>query len=148
MKIKLKIEKEFDVRKLKVQAGARYCEDATVDGLEDIEGNLMPFLVDVIKHDSYYSGTWCPVIDIESGIIEDWPIGKIAFVHYKCCDDGLYQLIDENDNIITSIDGYVPDIMCPRGEGYGDYIIMHIDGNGKIDNFNNCLKEFNSEDND
>lgn len=32
-------------------------------------------------------------------------------------------------------DGYVPDFLCPKSEGYGDYIIMDIDSNGFIKNW-------------
>ena len=33
-------------------------------------------------------------------------------------------------------DGYVPDVMCPTGGGYGDYIIMHVNGDGVIEKWN------------
>lgn len=138
MKLKLKIEKEFDVKYLQVEAGARYWGDAKVNGVEDTEGDLIPC------RDGDY---WCPLIDLESGVIENWEKGKTASVHYKCCDDGVYTLLDNNKQEIKSIDGYVPDIMSPKESGYGDYIIMDIDENGKISNWRIELDEFtNSED--
>jgi hypothetical protein len=39
MKVKLVIEKEFDVKYLKAEVGARYWEDSSVDGVEDSEGD-------------------------------------------------------------------------------------------------------------
>lgn len=38
----------------------------------------------------------------------------------------------ENPPTIVEHEGYVPSIMCPEDEGYGDYIIMNIDKNGFI----------------
>ena len=38
--------------------------------------------------------------------------------------------------------------MCPEGEGYGDYVIMKIDGDGKIEKWVADLSEFEANDND
>lgn len=48
------------------------------------------------------------------------------------CDDFICDITDEDHIAIASYDGYVPKIMCPADEGYGDYIIMNIDENGFI----------------
>lgn len=37
--------------------------------------------------------------------------------------------------------GYVPDFLCPNGEGYGDYMIMEIDGGGFISHWKKELFE-------
>ena len=137
MKLKLKIEKEFDVKYLLAEVGVRYWEDANVNGNEDTNGALIPC------RDGEY---WKLLIDIETGIITNWDKGTLASVHYKCCDDGLYKLLDENKNEIKSIDGYVPKIMCPKENGYGDYVIMDIDENGKIENFKPIFDDFIDED--
>ncbi len=137
MKVGLKIEKVFDVKYLLAEVGARYWEDATVNGEEDTEGSLIPC------RDGEY---WKPLIDIESGVIVNWGKGKVANVHYKVCDDGVYRLLDENKQEIEVIEGYVPNIMCPEGDGYGDYVIMNIDENGKIDNWQVNLSEFTNDD--
>jgi len=140
MKIKVKVTKEVDVKYLKVSANVRYPEDASVDGVEDENGELMPLMDDE---------TWCPVIDLETGIIIDWPKGTTADVHYKVCDDGEYHLLDADKNSVIKIDGYVPGMLAPKGGGYGDYIILEIDGEGKIDCFKPDLSEFeNVEEND
>lgn len=136
MKVKLKIEKEFEVKYLLAVVGARYWEDATVNGEEDTEGTLIP-----CRAGEY----WKPLIDIETGIIINWEKGKTASIHYKCCDNGFYQLLDENKKEIMSIEGYVPKMMCPREEGYGDYVIMDIDVDGKIQNWKADLREFEDE---
>ena len=38
--------------------------------------------------------------------------------------------------------GYVPECLCPSGEGWGDYMIMHIDENGQIADWD--IKKANS----
>lgn len=132
MKIKLKIEKEFDVKYLLAECGARYWEDSELNGQEDTDKN-MPCI------DGEY---WKPLIDIETGRIVNWEEGNEASIHYKCCDDGIYKLLDENKNEITSIEGYVPRIMCPKENGYGDYVIMDIKKNGEISDWKADFKSF------
>ena len=128
MKVKIKVEKEVEIKTLIVDAGARYWEDSTVDGVEDTDGDLIP---------CRDGDRWKPIIDIESGVITNWKQGVKADVHYKVCDDGIYHLADESGEIVVTRDGYVPNILDLDKESFGDYIIMHIDENGKIDNWNN-----------
>jgi len=73
--------------------------------------------------------------DLDKGLIINWEKGKTASLHYKVCDAGTYKLTEENGDIIAEYDGYVPDVLCPDGEGYGDYIIMSVDENGYIQNW-------------
>lgn len=136
MKVKVKIEKEVEIKYLKVRAGVRYWEDATINGVEDTDGDLIPLR---------NGDDWCPVIDIDKGVVVGWPKGTKADIHYKVCDDGNYYLLDASGNIVLEKDCYVPDIMCPQGGGDGDYIIMHIDENGTIDKWRPSIKEFISE---
>jgi hypothetical protein len=133
MKVKIKVEKEVNLKTLEVNAGVRYWEDSSVNGVEDDEdGGLIPCKV---------GNRWKPIIDIDSGIITNWEKGKYARIHYKICDDGVYTVIDEDGNSVLEKDGYVPDTMAPAERGYGDYIIMNIDENGLIEDW-----EFNVED--
>lgn len=124
MKITLKIEKEYEVKTLSVSAGVRYWEDATINGEEDTDGSSIP---------CRQGGCWTPEIDIDTGVITNWTKGIKAEIHYKICDSGCYYLRDAEGYVIASIeDEYVPKIMCPKSEGYGDYIIMDVDETGKI----------------
>lgn len=144
MKVTIKIKKEVDVRYLKVDAGVGYWEDSDVNGTPDVDmyeckGNAiprMPFAVKVKEksESNIYSDhwRWQPTIDVERGCIVDWPKGTTAQVHYKVCDDGVYNLLDPQKNIIVSVESYVPDCI---GE-HGDYIVMGIDVDGNIDGFN------------
>ena len=99
MKALIKKQVEVDIKLLKVDAGVRYWEDATVNGVEDETGELIPFKE---------GDRWVPVIDIESGKVLNWPIGTIANIHYKVCDDGIYTLEDVNGIDVVVLDGYVP----------------------------------------
>ena len=138
MKALVKIEKEVEIKTIEVAAEARYWEDAEINGESTEEGELVPFK----KGD-----LWCPIIDIDSGIVKDWPQGTTAKIHFKVCDCGSYYLKDEEGNTVLSIEGdYVPKIMCPKENGYGDYIIMDIDENGKIQNWKADISSFQPED--
>lgn len=122
MKVRLTIEKDFEVKYLQVEVQVRYWEDSIFNGEYDVNGQIPCREGDL----------WKPLIDIEYGIILNWVIGKTAQIHYKVCDGGVYTLLDSDKNKVISKEGYVPKIMCPKDSGYGDYIIMDIDENGKI----------------
>lgn len=126
-----KVEKT--VKYLQAECGVRYWEDATVNGEEDTEGKLIP---------CRKGEAWCPLIDLATGIIQDWPQGTNAKVHYKVCDEGAYKLLDAEKNVVVSIDGYVPEIMAPDGDSYGDYITMTIRENGQIEDWEIVFEEF------
>ena len=123
MKKTVRVEKEIEIRFLKVKCGVRYWEDGKVNGVEDTGGDLIP-----LREGDY----WCPLIELDTGIIQDWPKGTIADVHYKCCDDGDYWLIEDNGTEHKRPGYYVPSVLDITGEGYGDYVILTIDGNGQI----------------
>lgn len=117
-----------EAKYIEVQAGVRYWEDAKVNGIEDEDGSRIPCR----------SGeTWCPIIELETGNIIDWPEGITADVHYKVCDDGSYWLLDAaRKRLAKHKSDYVPDeFLCHGNHGYGDYIIMTIGLDGKIENY-------------
>lgn len=134
IKINVTIEKE--AKFLQAECGVRYWEDADVNGVEDEDGTLIPCRV---------NDTWSPLIAIDRGLIADWPAGTTADIHYKICDAGVYKLLDIDRNEIKTIDGYVPSMMCPEGNGYGDYVIMKIGPDGSIANWEIDLTEFEDE---
>jgi hypothetical protein len=140
MKIELTVKKEFEVKTLLVEANVRYWEDATVNGVEDENGDLIPCKV---------GDTWKPIIDLETGLITNWEKGKEANIHYKVCDEGEYWLQDENGEKIVKAKGYyVPDFLAIDDSGYGDYIIMKVDKEGKINNWRFDSEPFTNEDED
>jgi hypothetical protein len=138
MKIELTVKREFEAKYLLAEVGARYWEDSSVDEVEDTDGDLIPCRV--IDY-------WKPLILLETGQIVNWKKGVTASIHYKSCDDNTFKLLDEDHVIIKEIDGYVIKMMCPKRNGYGDYVIMEIDEDGFIQDFEVDFNEFNdSED--
>lgn len=131
MKAKIKITKEVDIKWLLVQAKVRYWEDTEVNGVADEDGLLIPCR----KGD-----VWSPQIDIDTGIILGWPAGTTASIHYKVCDQCFVSLIGDEGIILEEKDSYVPRILCPEENGYGDYIIMKVQDNGYIPNWNPTLE--------
>ena len=140
MKVKVKIEKEIELKTMVVKAQPRYWEDAVIDGKNDTENGLyIP-----CKN----GNIWNPHIDIDSGIITNWDKGVKANIHYKVADCCGYELLDNDGNIIIEFeDGYVPKTLSPKENGYGDYIIMDIDENGKIENWKFIKDDFDNIEN-
>ena len=114
-------------RFIEVDAGVRYWEDASLNGAEDTEGK-----VPLRNGDA-----WQPTIELATGRVLDWPTGVEADIHYKVCDAGQYWLLDEDRKRIAKwADYYVPnDILCVGDNGYGDYIIFKVAGDGVICNW-------------
>ena len=146
MKINIIKPVEIEAKFLKVKAGVRYPEDSEfieaendrkVNYISDDEENpKMPFMeveYDKYGHKKFY---WTPTIDLENGIIINWPKGVKVHVLYKVCDDFECTVYDEYDNEVLHYEGYVPDFMSIEEEGYGDYIDMIIDENGCIQDWN------------
>lgn len=134
--VTVKQAQQVPVKFLKVDAGVRYWEDGTVNGVDDTDD------APTIPCRSADNKRWVPVIDLDEGRILDWPEGVTASVHYKVCDDGIYELLSEDMARIVRIDDYVPEILAPEGNGFGDYIIMNIDGAGRIDKWKVKLGAF------
>lgn len=121
-----------ECNRLTVWCRPRYWEDATVNGVEDVGGLLIPFR----------NGTeWEVVIDLPTGRILNWPEGVAATIHYKVCDEGRYWLGTETNPRMFRYGrdetSYVPDefLTVPGRRGYGDYIILNVDGSGRIDRY-------------
>lgn len=122
----MKLETTIDIHPthILVEAGVRYWEDASVNGVEDEDGTLIP---------GRDGDVWRARINLSEGRVEDWPEGTTADIHYKVCDDGRYWLTDADGMHLAMLDGYVPDdFLCHGDEGYGDYIIISVGPDGRI----------------
>lgn len=109
---------------LHVSVAVRYWEDTWVNDVEDTDGTLIPFR---------NGDLWEPIIYIPSGRIINWPLGTTAIIHYKVCDAGQYWLGDETNKLYKYRGYYVPDhFLCHGDNGYGDYIILKVDKDGYI----------------
>lgn len=120
----------FDIKKarfIEVDAGVRYWEDGFINGIADVDGKI-PFRKD---------DGWMPTIDLRTGRVLDWPEGVEARVYYKVCDAGLYWLLNNDKQRIAKAKGhYVPDeLQITDSRKCGNYIIMTIFDNGRIDNW-------------
>jgi len=128
---------EYSVTTLWADIGVRYWEDGVLNGEEDSDADPKMPLIE--------NGRWKLKINLSSGIIADWPEGSVASVHYKVCDDGVYSLVDDAGSVVAKKEGYVPSMLAPCGDGFGDYVIMDIDVNGKIDQWRANLSYFGDE---
>ena len=124
------------VRYLQARCEVRYWEDATVDGVQDEDGSRIPCRDGAI---------WAPLIDLETGKIENWRQGVTAEIHYKVCDAGIYSLLNEQREEVVTLDDYVPAIMSPKETGYGDYVIMDVNADGVIQKWKVDLRAFEEQ---
>ena len=122
MRIKSKTTKTIDIAYLQISAGVRHWEDSILNDIEDSLGK-MP----CIKDDC-----WCPIIEVDTGVIINWEQGNTAEVHYKVCDRGYYKFLDAEMKLIRTSQMYPPEILSLKDPGWCDYIILDIDENGKI----------------
>ena len=121
MKVKVNKSTEVEVKTLRLDISIYY---------EDIS-NDFPLIVK-----DGYSCHWWVDIDIETGTIKNWPQGRTGTLSAKISDAGAYYLLDENNNIVAFIKrDYVPNKIIPPKDGYGNYIRLYIDENGKITNW-------------
>lgn len=116
---------------LKLDCGVSCWEDGTLNGMRD-DPNRPKMPCSVKDGDEY---RWQPIINIKTGTIENWEKGIVADIHYKVCDECCIDVIDVDGKLAKEYSGYVPEILCRAGENDGDYIIMHIDAFGVIDNW-------------
>ncbi len=123
-----------NLKTLEVEAKPLFLENCVIDGEYDDEyGTLTPCLE---------NGVWKPIIDIETGTIVNWEKGKNVRINYKVCDNGNYKFLDENGNVLKFLEQkYVPKIMSPSEKGYGDYIFMEVDSEGKIQDWEIILDD-------
>jgi hypothetical protein len=113
-----------------IKVAVNYWEDATVNGVEDVDGSLVPCTV---------RSMWNPVVRLSDGVIVNWTEGTTAEIHYKVVDSGSYYLLDADRNVLYRKEGdYVPsDVIDTDRSGWGDYIIWTVDEKGRILNWRN-----------
>lgn len=144
---------KVNVRYILAEIQPRYLEDTTfmIDGneVEDDESNpRIAGITTEFDHDEFdcedYLIRW--KIDVNTGQIMDWN-GLDAHIHYKVCDQGKYSMLDDDGNKIAGgyFGSYVPDMFDIDDDGYGDYIIMHVNKDGFIQNWKCYPNMFNNE---
>jgi len=124
MRFILKKVVEVEVETLRAKLEPRYWEDASVGGIREAdEAPTIPL------RDGRF---WRLDIDLATGRIAGWPPGVCAKTHYKVCDAGVYSLLDPSGEEVARKEGYVPSMLSPIEDGFGDYVILDIDGDGVI----------------
>jgi len=126
-------------------------ESGTVNGEDDItweeqEKGVMPkvpcceirtvkkYNIWIGKYEDKEELRWCPIIDVDSGVVINWKKGTTLDCYYKTSDECAFDY--EQDGVtVLSYDDYVPDFLSIEDEGYGDYIIIKIDEEGRIHNW-------------
>ena len=138
MSLTVSVTTEVPVKFLVAEMQVRYWEDGIVNGDRDDEDSpTMPFA----------SGEmWRIIVDLETGKILHWPTGVTAETHFKVCDAGVYRLLKEDGTIVKEVECYVPTMLAPNGGGFGDYVILKIDGTGQIDGWTPDLSYFEERD--
>lgn len=146
MKRKIKVMQEFDLAVADCFIYPRRWKTSKVNGIEDNNDDpKMP----CINKDKHGELCWNPIINLDNGQIVNWQKGTTASIHYKSVDGNYVDIIDRNTDTIKEYEGYVPKFLCPKEDGWGDYVIMDIDENGFIQDFNNNLDDiFQDRDDD
>lgn len=141
------IRKEVDFAYAKCRVYVRYWEDSTLNGQNDNAENPNMPCVETVKN---YKGedclAWCPVINLDKGQIENWVKGNTAELHFKSVDMNEVDLIDRDGELVRAYSGYVPVLLDPYDVGEGDYVIMCIDEDGYIEDFNDDINDILTED--
>ena len=120
MKTTYRKEVEVEIKTILIDINIRYVGDSDDD---DVPTDF-PLL---------NGSVWQARVDVDTGKIEGWPAGKTKEMFCKVCDQGVYTLYDDENNVITVKDGYVPNGIVP-GE-YGDYVDLKINREGIITNW-------------
>lgn len=113
---------------------AIYFEDCYVDGTIDDEDDPK-----VCGYDPVYKAVvWD--IDFNTGIVGNWN-GQEVEADYKVVDGGEYVLEIDGKCVEDIEDEYVPVFLSIDNEGYGDYIHLTIGKDGKIDGWDDNVKQ-------
>lgn len=142
MKRKIKVEQEVEIIGIECWIHPRRWNTSEINGMND--DNDEPKMPLVEEH--YGELAWHIIINPETGQIGQWPQGTTASIHYKSVDENYIHFLDDRLGIIKEYEGCVPNFLCPKEDGWGDYVIMDIDENGFIKDFNNNLDDIFEED--
>lgn len=115
---------------LRIDARVRYQEDAYINGVQE-EPRPAPSRMPGMDGDM-----WRIVIDLDLCRVAYWPEGTVAKIHYKVCDEGIYELWDAEGRVIERHCGYVPRSVSP--DGFGDYIMLIINEIGRVFDLGDC----------
>lgn len=148
MKIKVKKIVEVDITSMKAYLIQDWWDGAEIafnnsDNYVEVEedGSNLPMLVpvtDEITTNKYLQKYKAFILDIDlsNGKVKNWQQGISMKIYWKIVDQGIYEYYDENNQLFFSYEGYVPDELAIEDDGYGDYVILNINKDGFIENWN------------
>ena len=76
---------------------------------------------------------WRATVDIDTGKIHDWPVGRSGKLYEKVVDGGTYALFNADGILVAQISDYVPHGVVPGD--WGDYVDLKINEQGVITNW-------------
>lgn len=82
-------------------------------------------------------------IEVDTGLVLNWPDRVSGEVYIKAVDEGLYQYMVVTNTIsepLIEYSGYVPSELQISDNGYGDYICFVIDEEGYIKDWEHARK--------
>ena len=160
MKATISLPHEVDFKYLRATMGVRYwvdCDYSEDNGATwcgdfddtDEESERIKSIIPCVVRKNINGGEdsyWELIIDLDEGKVINWPKGFCIETHFKVCDDGEYVFLDENMNELINITKqydqyYVPDFLSLEDDGYGDYVYIDIDGDGKIEHFDQMKED-------
>ena len=144
MKRKIKVVQDIDIVGAECWIHPRKWSSSEINGMNDDKDT--PQMPLITEH--WGEKAWHIIVNLDNGQIGNWPQGTTASIHYKSVDANVIHLLDDCLGIIKEYEGYVPNFLCPKGDGWGDYVIMDIDENGFIQDFNNNLDDIFDDDGD
>jgi len=125
------VKEEIDVRTVRI--------DVPIDCEKDFPSDLpLRRMVNKTYGGGYYvdEERWIADVDVETGIIKDWVPGCEGEIDVKLVDRGSYYLLDAENKVLVALeDDYVPNRLIPPNDGYGDYMLLIIEPDGRISNW-------------
>ena len=134
------IEKEVDVKQITLSVLVLDWMGFEIDGIAETENEAVP-----CKRDNY----WEPIIDVEVGTILNWKKGVVAAVMCKILQLN-FKIIDSLGETLLCKEGIgkdgkpiqIPDTLSPGNSGWDSYIILDINEEGKIEDWNFNINDF------
>lgn len=86
--------------------------------------------------DGDFQTFWEVTVDLKTHRVLEWK-NDFGYLNLsaKVTDNGIYTLLDKNQNEIWCIKGYVPNSFLPEQDGFGDYINLSVTKDGVVDNW-------------
>jgi hypothetical protein len=131
MKAKRMIEQEIEVAAVRIEVAVRYEEEDIPNDFPLRKGDM-----------------WIGTVEIDTGKVREWPVGKAGNLAMKVTDCGTYTLLAPDESEIAKLENdYCPVGLVPEG---GDYIDLQINEQGIVTNWPKRpdLSAFFNRDND